>query len=298
MDQGTLYALLRAVGFKTSGLTIRLLQEKGASEFDTYAIYRFALIPSFLWSLIFVRKEDIVFILNSPRLIIIFSLIIILFNLWAIIKSFVINTTNSMVFYTTLHTALTLPFFLIFGSFFNGDTPNAFSLSAIAVLLVAIFLKPTPHKKNSRSQLSRPFLIIALLILLNAVCSTVLDGISREALKEIHPTVFLGVYSFTTLLVLTIVSKFVVRRRVKESSSIKRHKLLALMVPMIWFAASIPEAFALAALPIYTVVSLGSITFFMDTFSDVIHRRIRFNFQTISFVILVLIGISLSALSV
>lgn len=296
--KGSFYALLTAIGFKTSELTERLLQEKGATPFDTYTIYRFALIPAVIWSLIFVRQEHLAFILGSPRLLIFFGIIIVLWNLQALILSFVINSTSSMILFATIFNMMALPSFLVFGTFFNGDIPNFFSISAILVLLFALTINPAHHHENLRPKLSKPFYIIILLILAKVCCDTVLQGVGREALQIIHPTVFLGVFSTTTLSVCWIISKFFIHRRIKETPVMKEKRWLALLIPGVWFIASIPEAFALAAIPIYTFISITVITFGMDTFSDVIHKRIHLNFQTIGFIMLVLIGISLSVLSV
>jgi hypothetical protein len=296
--KGPFYALLTAIGFKTSELTERLLQEKGAAPIDTYTIYRYALIPSLIWSIIFVRKEDLVLILHSPKLVIIFGLIIIFWNLQTILMSFVINSTSSMILLATIFNMLALPMFLIFGTFFNGDIPNIYSISGIIILLLALFINPAHHHENLRPKLSKPLYIIMLLILAKVACDTVLQGISREALQEIHPTVFLGVFSSLTLSVCWIISTLFIRRRIKEKTVMRKKRLLALVIPMVWFIASIPEAFALAAIPIYTFISISVITFGMDTFSDVIHKRIHINFQSIIFIVLVLSGISLSVLSI
>jgi hypothetical protein len=296
--QGTIYALLRAVGFKMVMLTQRLLQEKGASEIDTYAIYRYALIPAVAWSLVFVREEDINFIFHTPKLLIIFGALIVLWNLQALIISFVINSTSSMVLFTTIFSMLNLPLYLGFGTFFNGDIPNIFNIAAILILLVAFLINPAHHHENLRPRLSKPLYVIALLILAKVSCDTVLDGITREGLQQVHPTVFLGVFGVTTLSVCAIISRFYVRQRFREAEIMKEKQWLALSIPMIWFAASIPEIFALAALPIYTVISIGAVTFGMDTFSDFVHKRIRLNLQTGSFITLVLAGTILAVLSI
>ncbi len=295
---GTINALLRAVGFKTTELTRRLLQEKGATEIDTYTIFRFALIPAVIWSLIFVQPDDIAFIIGNPELLTIFGIITVLWNTQALLISFVINSTSSMVHFATLYNIFTLPLFLAFGTFYNGDRPNVLSIAAIGILILALLIKPAHHKTNLRPRLARPLVFIALIILAKAVCDTILDGTAREALKQISPPVFLGVFSVTTLTVCSIISKFYVKPRFAESKIIKEHKWLVLLVPFVWFAASIPEAYAVAALPIYTVISIGAITFAMDIFSDVLHKRIRINFQTLSCITLVLAGISLAVFSI
>lgn len=299
MNYGPLYAFLTAIGFKTNTLTSRLLQEKGATSVDTYVIYRYALIPSAIWSLIFIRKADLALIFHTPKLLIIFGVIIVLWNLQAYLMALVINSTSSMILLSTIFNMLLLPLFLGFGTFFNHDKPNVFSLSAILILLVALLIKPAPHKKNLRPRLSKPLHVVVLLIFAKASCDTILQGISREAMKQIHPVVFLGAFSLPALSVCWVISRFYIRRRVAETSVMRQKQWFAVsLIPLTWFIASIPESFSLAAIPIYVFISISVVTFLMDTFSDVIHKRIHMNLQTISFIGLVLAGISLSVASV
>jgi hypothetical protein len=297
MNPGTIYAFLTAVGFKTNTLTVRFLQEKGAAKLDTYTIYRYALIPSVAWSLIFIRGADLKLIFHTPKLLIIFIIIVIFWNVQAYLRAEITNSTNSMVLFSTIFNILAFPLFLAFGIFFNHDKPNVFSISAILILLLALLIRPTPHKKNLRPSLSKPLSIIVLLIFLTACCDTILQGMAREALKQVRPVVFLGAFSLPTLSVCWIVSKFY-HRQAQATRTMKQRQWLAIsLIPMIWFAASIPEAFALAAIPIYVFISINAVTFLMDTSSDVIHKRIHLNVQTVSFIAMVLVGISLSVLS-
>lgn len=299
MNYGPLYAFLTAVGFKTNVLTQRFVQEKGVAPIDTYTVYRWALIPSVIWSLIFVRKSDIIFILHSTELLIIFGVIVVLWNLQAMLMSFVINSTSSMILFTTIFNMMLLPLFLGFGTFYNHDTPNLFSVVAILILMIALLIKPTAHKENLRPHLSRPLAAVLLLVFAKACCDTVLQGVGRQALQQVRPVIFLGVFSFLVLSTCAIVSKFYIRRRVRETAAMKQRQWLIIsLMPMTWFLASIPEAFALAVIPIYVFISINVVTFLMDTVSDVIHKRIHLNLQTVCFIVLVLGGISLSVLSV
>lgn len=302
MNYGPLYAFLTAVGFKTNTLTVRFLQEKGMPRFDTYAIYRYALIPSVIWNLIFVvRSPDLKLIFHTPGLLAIFGTIVIFWNIQAYVRAEITNSTNSMVLYSTIYNILVFPLFLAFGVLFNHDTPNVFSLSAILVLLLAVFVKPTPHKDNVRPHLSRSVSSLVLLIFLTAVCDTILQGVAREALKQIHPVVFLGVFSLPTLSVCWILSRVHAPHGPEEKqtgATQQRQWLAIILIPLTWFAASIPEAFSLAAIPIYVFISINDVTFLMDTLSDIIHKRIHLNYQTIGFILLVLAGISLSVASV
>lgn len=299
---GSLYAFLTAIGFKTNILTQRLLQEKGVAQIDTYTIYRYALVPSVIWCLIFIHKPDINMVLHSPKLLIYFGVIVILWNLQALLMSFVINSTSSMTLFTTIFNMMLLPLFLAFGTFFNHDKPNLFSIISIAILLIALLIKPTPHRENLRLNFSKPLYIILLLVFAKASCDTVLQGVGRAALQEIHPVVFLGLFSLPTLAICALISHFYIRPRTNkarnDTTTMKDKKWIAiLLMPVTWFAASIPEAFSLAAIPIYTFISITVITFGMDTASDIMHKRIHLSLRTISFLALVIAGISLSVVS-
>lgn len=296
---GSFYAFLTAIGFETNNLTVRFLQEKGAAKLDTYAIYRYALIPSVIWSLIFIRGADLHRIFHTPELLIIFGVIVIFWNLQGYLRAEMLNSTNSMVLFSTILNILALPLFLVFGTFFNHDKPNLFSLSAIVILLAALLIRPTPHKENLRRSLSKPLYAVILLVFLIACCDAILQGVAREALKQIRPVVFLGAFSMPTLSVCWIISKLYIQRRVTDTTAIQQRQWLVVsLIPLTWFVASIPEAFSLAAIPIYVFISINVVTFLMDTVSDVIYKRIHLGVQTISFIALVLVGISLSVLSV
>lgn len=299
MDYGSFYALLTAVGFKINILTTRRLQERGASTGYTYVIYKYALIPAIIWSLIFVSKADLLFILHSRELLIMIAVQVVLWNLQAYIMAQIINSTNSMLLFSTILNVTLLPLFLIFGVLFNHDNPNALSIISIGILLVALLIKPAPHRKNLRPRLSKPLAVILALVFLKAVCDTVLQGVGREALKQIDPPLFLAVFSVPTLAVCWVIAARTKHHTAKKRGVTRRRHWLAItLMPLTWFAASIPEAYSLAAIPIYTFISINVITFVMDTVSDVMHKRIRLGLQTVSFMVLVLIGLSLSVLSV
>jgi hypothetical protein len=299
MNYGSFYAFITSIGFKVNVLTVRFLQEKGVSIRDTYTIYRYALIPAIIWSLIFIRKPDLSLIFQTPGLLIIFGTIVIFWNLQAYLRAQITNGTNSMVLLSTIYNILALPLFFGFGVLFNHDTPNLLNVSAIIVLLVALVIRPTPHKENIRPDLSKPLYAMVLLVLLTACCDTILQGVAREALKQLRPVVFLGAFSVPTLVVCWVISVFYTRRQTHEAEAMRQKQWLAFsLIPMTWFAASIPEAFSLAAIPIYVFISINATTFLMDTVSDVVHRRIHLSSKTVSFIFLVIIGISLSVISV
>lgn len=302
MDIGsTALSAIRAIAYKTNSLTERWLQEAGASPLSTYALHRYALIPAVIWSIIFIRPSDISNLLSSSHLLIYLLFIVIIWNAQQFLHSYIVNTTSSVSSLSNLYNILVLPLLLLVGAYFNHDTPNILSILAIALLVIALIIKPSHHVTNKRARFSKPFLLIAAVILIQAVADAISIGMYREAVQQISPEVVIGVFSISVLLGCVIcVSFFSVRQKKKQQSApiIKKYPYHAMSVPMIWFAGTIPEMYAYTVLPIYTVLAIGGITFIMDIFSDLRRHRIAFDFQTASFIFLVFSGIVLAAFSI
>jgi hypothetical protein len=292
----TIFALLQDVGFKFQNLTERRIQEYGVSPLATIKLYKYALIPALLWGMIFVRPSHISHILHAPLLICYFTFIAVAWNVQAFLGSYLLNTISTMSALTTLEYLLYLPLLLIVGVFFNHDTPNLYSLLAIVSLLVAFILQPTQHHVNIRARFSLPVFIIIGLVLLKAAVNAANNGVSRQALAMISPEVFLGVFSITTIGLCAIWTSFLPRSSA-DKAVIRKRWGVAATIPLLWFAASIPETYGFAKLPIYTVVSIGAVTFALDTLSDLYHQRIKFDFRTGIFIGLALAGIILAIFS-
>jgi hypothetical protein len=292
----TLFALGQAIGFKFQDLGERRLQELGVSPLGTFKLYRYAFIPAVLWGVIFVRIEDIFYIIHTPVLLTYFILIAVIWNIQAFLQSYISNTVSSMSALVTLQTLIYLPLLLLVGVFFNNDTPNIFSVLAIVSLLFAFAVQPTQHEKNIRARFSLPIMAIAGLTLLSACLNAVNNGVTREVLEFISPEVFIGVFGVTTIGTCLILTLFL-NNSANDKTILQKRRWLALAVPILWFVASIPETYGYAKLPIYTVVSIGAATFALDTFSDLYHRRIHFNIRTAIFIVLTLGGMVLAVFS-
>jgi hypothetical protein len=292
----SILAIGSAIGFKAEHLTERYLQEGKASPLSTYALHRYALIPAVIWSLVFVRPEDLDHILQSPILVVYFVLMAFMWNAQVFLTSSFTNKTSSMSGLSTLRYLLSLPLFLLIGVVLNHDIPNFLSIAAIVLLACAVIIQPAQHKSNVRTRYSLPLAIIAGLIILQSLLDGAGNGLYRAVLQEVSPEVVLGVFSITTIGLCAALSWLLPGNR-NSSEIIRKRPKLAAAVPLLWFAASIPEVYAFAALPIYTVLSITAITFAMDTSSDVLHHRIHFNLQTAIFIVLVLSGVGLAAYS-
>lgn len=293
----TLFAFGQAVGFKIQSLTDRYLQEAGVSPISTFALQRFALIPAIVWSLLFVSSGDILHILHSPQLLFFFIAIAMLWNAQSFLASYVLNTISTVSAFSTLENLIYLPLLLIVGIVLNHDIPNIYSIVAILVLVLAFALQPSHHAHNLRPRFSMPLVAITGLVLLCAVLNALNNGLSRELLGMVSPQVFLGVFGILVT-ALCWVWTSLLPHSVASTTVLKTKWQLAALIPILWFAASIPETFAFAALPIYTVVSIGMVTFALDTASDLFHKRSRFDLRTAVFIALVFAGTGFAAYSV
>jgi len=121
----------------------------------------------------------------------------------------------------------------------------------------------------------------------------------RGALKQLRPSVYLGTYLVATTLLLIAWTSFLPRRfnGPKDKLVLRKYRLQTATNPAMWFVGEIAQAFAQAALPIYTLVSIGSVTFGMDITSDLINRRILFNFRTLGFILIFVTGLGLAVYS-
>ncbi|MDB5189998.1 MAG: hypothetical protein JWN49_324 [Parcubacteria group bacterium] len=293
----TILVFGQAIGFKLQALTDRRLQEAGASPFSTFALQRFALIPAVIWSIVFVRPHDITQILHSTVLLAYFLLLAIIWNVQSFLSSYVMNTMSSMSGLASLEYLIYFPLLLLVGTFFNHDIPNLYSIAGIAILLCAFVLQPSQHSENIRNRFSMPVTMVIGFLLLRSTLDATNVGITRALLGMVRPEVFLGVFAVITIGFCMLWTSFVPKRP-QDARVLKQQKAFAIVIPLLWFAASIPETFAYAALPIYTVVSIGAVTFAFDSISDLFRHRIRMSWQTTLFILLVLAGTALAILSI
>jgi hypothetical protein len=249
-----------------------------------------------LWAVIFVRLDDIFYILHTPLLLGYILFIAVTWNIQAFLSSYLLNTISSMSALTTLQYLLYLPLLLVVGVFLNHDRPNLYNYLAILSLLCAFIIQPAQHNLNIRARFYLPIVYIVGLVLLRACMNAANNGATRQALAMISPEVFLGVFSVTTIGLCALCVLFIPRSP-NDRVVLRKKWWLAGVIPLLWFAASIPETYSFAKLPIYTVVSIGAVTFALDTGSDLYHRRIKFNLRTGTFITLAIAGMVLAIFS-
>jgi hypothetical protein len=293
----TVLVFAMGVSFKGYTLTERYLQEKSVSPLRTFALQRYALVLGLIWSAVFVRGHDLSRIIHTPHLLIYVLALAAGWNTQQFLSSYVVNTVSSMSAFSTLQMMLLLPLSLLVGTFFNHDTPSMYSLLAITALLVAFAVQPSQHAHNVRERFALPLKLIAGLILVQTVIDAADQGLYRQLLKELGPAVVLGVCSVVTLSVATAWTSFIPKKRA-ETKILREQWRRSAAIPGLLFLGSIPEAYAVAILPIYTSLAISTVTFLMDACSDLIHHRVRFNPRTAVFLALVLSGIGLAVYSI
>lgn len=296
MNPATLIALGYTSIFKAQFLTERYLQEKGVSALRTFPLHRYSLIFGLVWCAAFIRSDDLHRLFHTPHVLLFTILLAVTWNIQQFISSFSANSINSASAFNTLQVVARLPMMLLIGALFNHDTPNLYSLLAIALLMAAFIMQPTPHSENKRDRYTWPLIIIVSLVLIQSVIDASNMGIYRQLLKELPTTTVIGAFVVATHSLSTLWTLAIPKHK-NDNQILRKNWKRAALVPTFWFIATVPEAYVFAALPIYTGNAIGSVSFLLDAGSDLVHHRIHLNLRTISFILLVLIGVGLGAYS-
>jgi hypothetical protein len=297
MSPAVFLAILMGLGFKTQELTERRLLESGVSPLRVFALLRYALIPSLLWAVIVVRSDDLRRFIDTPLLMRYILFIALVWNIQCFILHYLLSGVIAMTSFSTLRSVFPLPVMLLVGWFYNHDIPSILSGFAILSLFAAFLLNPSQHEGNAGPPRRLSFFAILGLALLASLLEAANAGVSRKALQMLSPPTFLAFFSVPTIALCWLWTSFFKSNR-EERQTLAKYRKLALAVPVLWFAASIPESWAYKVLPIYIVVSIGAISFFVDTLSDLRRRRIRFSVRTVIFIVLALCGIGLAVYAV
>lgn len=287
----------QTAGFKLHDLAQRRVQELGGSVRATFFLHRWALIPALIWAAIFVRPEHLAFLGQQPLLLLYLVLIAASWNMQAFLSVYLLNATEAISFLALVEKLVYLPMLLAVGIVLNGDTPNIWSLVSLALLGIALWIQSSHHTRH-RAAIFR-YSVAATLgaILLRTAIDAVNNGMSREVAQALPVPVFIGLFTVTTLGITTALY-FCVPKRIAACRIPRGKRWMAFLIPTIWFAATIPESYALSALPIYTLVSLGALGFLVDVASDLRNKRIPWNGHTAAFTACTLGGLATALLSI
>jgi len=290
-----IYVFIQSILFKLWHIHAKSLQEKGFSILEIFSYQKYVLIPSFILLVLSYKKEYLVFFLNDFKMILAFLFVV---SVWMIHEYFnlrVQKSVNSLSFMNAFFVMLALPVYVLVGTVFNGDVPNSQIILALILLGAAIFIKPEPHKTNGKITFQDSMKFIIFISLIGILVDALNNGAHRFVLSSLGAPLFgAALMMFLTTLIINI---FFLFKKIPKREKDDEFRLICYSLPLIWFIASIPESYSITSIPIFTIIALGSISFFMDISSDLFNNRIKINIRTILFVCLVLFGIILSAFS-
>lgn len=292
-----LIVFVQSILFKFFHLNIRKLQEKGLSPHSVAGLQRLAIVPAiFLFSITF-KKEYLSFIISNPKMILCILGIMLFWVIGQYLGYFSINSTSSLSSLFALGSVINIPIYVLAGFFINHDTPNIFAVIALIILTIALIIKPVQHKDNKRQFLKYSIWVVILLIFTTNIAHSIDGALYKNVLNVVPVTLFgISIYILITAIMLNIVYIFK-KNSNEEKSLIKENKLLAYSIPAFWFIASLPEGYSFANIPLFTIISISSVSFIIDILSDLKNKRIILNKHTISFIALIFMSIIFSACS-
>ncbi len=258
---------------------------------------RYAIIPATVLFFFTFRSEYIHFIFSTPIILFAFSFHLIFWVVQEYIGFFTIGSVSNLSFLNAFSSMVYLPVYLLIGIVINNDSPNIFILIALTLLGIAIFIKPSHHEENKRKIFEHGIIFIIFITLFRTILDAINCSLNRLVLQNLDTVLFVvALYAFLSLLPANI---YFLLKKIpeKEKNIANKNKYLVYSVPVLWFLASIPEGYGFLHVPIYTMISIGSITFLIDIFSDLRNKRIKINNQTIIFITLVLVSMIFSVVS-
>ncbi len=293
------FILLQAIIFQFYGQTAKYLQEKGLSGlgvlyYSRYVIYPATTLLLFTWS-----QESFGYLLSHHHILYTFIGFVTLNSLFQYVYFVSRNMTRSLSFVGAVLNAIGLPLVVVASVFINHDIPSIYEVLGIALLIMAVFLKPSSSKKSVHvPQLNYSILIIIGISLVYLCLQSFKDPLYREFMMNMPDMWFaVALYLFCSSF---IINTFFLFKKMSKVDMIKeggaKMKLLAYGIPILLFLGSLPEAYSFANAPVYTIIAVGMVNFVITLFFDIYFRRVLWNFQTFLFSILVIGGVMLNIL--
>lgn len=292
-------AFLQAVLFQWWTLIYKRLMEKGMDKLGIFYYQRWAIIPGVLLVAASYRPEYMSFILAHPVVLvaILYSSMVWMSHVY--LHMFATEATHSMAFLNAFNGLTNLPVYLLLGILINQDKPNGYILLALGLLVIALYIQPTPHVTNTRRTFHTQLFFLIGVSLLAHLIDAVNMAAYRYFMQELQAVFFgLAVSMFLAMLVVTVF--FMGHRQYRRNfrQDLKTYSYWLFALPLIWVIGSIFEGYSIFQMPIYTLIAISSFTFLLDIASDMHNKRIHLNQRTILFIVLVLVSTVLSVISV
>lgn len=296
-----LIVFLQASLFTLFQLNIRKLEEKGISARAIAGLHRWAIIPSLLLLALTYKKEYATLILSHPQALWWILGIGFFWGIGQFMGYIVLNSSSSLTFVYALGAFIELPIYLAIGILINHDLPNIFSLVAIALMILAVMIRPTQDTSNKRTLLKYSVPIMIAIIIANIIGHALDGAFYRNLMVLLTPAIPFGIAIYTVMstLVITIIYFLPIFKPIapEEKETIKKYKWMAYSIPVLWFLGSLPEGYSFAHIPLFTLSVLASFGFLLKLASDLKNKRVASNMRTAIFVLCVITSIVLSTIS-
>lgn len=296
-----LVVFLQTALFSLFSLQIRKLEEGGVSAFSIAGLQRYSIIPAIIFFAVTYKQEYFALLVSNPVSMCWILGISCFWGVGQFIGYIVLNSTSSLSFVYVLSAFMEMPILLIIGILINHDYPNGFILIAMALLMIALLIKPTQHKTNKRPLFKYGFFMVLGLVFIN-LAGHALDGAFYKNILTLFPSAILfgiAIYVLVTSVTLNLI--YICfgfkKKSLKDNVAIKKHFWIAYSIPLIWFIASLPEGYSFGHLPLFTLSTIGAFGFLIKLASDLKNKRLVWNIQTGIFSSVIILSLIFSTLS-
>lgn len=293
---------LQSILFAIFHLHIRKLEEKGVSAHAIAGLQRYSLIPAIVLFAFAYKQEYVSMLFADPNSIWWIAGIAFFWGIGQFFTYLILDSASSLSFVYTLSSFLGIPIMLGAGILINGDYPNAYILIALALLVLALILKPSQHKNNVRRLLKYSAIITAGIVFTNSIAHALNGAFYKNILHLLDSSgSFFGIslYILISSIVINIIYLLPIFKKpsAEEKSIIKKYSWVAYSIPFLWLLASLPEGYSFAHIPLFTISALGAFSFLIKLASDLKNKRLAWNAHTAIFTLVVILSIIFSALS-
>ena len=293
---------LQSILFAFFHLHIRKLEERGVSSHTIAGLQRYAVIPALILFAITYKPEYISLLATNPHTIWWILGIAFFWGIGQYVGYIILDSASSLSFVYTIAGFIEIPILMGASILINHDYPNPSVLIAIALLIVALIIKPTQHKENKRALLKYSVFIVIGLVFASTLGHAFDGAFYKNILHVLQPqTVMFGIsiYVLTTSLILNVIYLLPIFKKTspEEKRIVKEYWWVAYSIPFIWFIASLPEGYSFSRLPLFTLSALGAFGFLIKLISDLRNKRLEWNLHTGLFALVVIASIVFSTLS-
>ena len=284
---GIFCALAQSLIYVVYDLVGKRLREEGASALDLTYLMRLALWPALITLALSWNTGVAMQMLHSPAQ---YGPLLGFVGTWLVYQWVYfrnLNIARSLAVVSVTRNAIGLPLLMVSGFFINHDVPTLWGYCAVGCIVLGAFVRPRPAQQHTRQYLET-IQIIVWLTIAYIVLVTVKDSFYRLYLQNERALIFgISVYMILCSLGLYFFSWI----RPRQSTHTVPPRWVAAFVS-IWVIGTVPEGIAFGMVPVYTLVTIGTVSWIITIGSDLHYGRLSVSSRTACFIGFVLAGIT------